>query len=280
MMIQNAPAGEARFISTMAEHNDLCAQFVHAFGNDIFERPEPFDEMAFVVGHHDRGWDAADAVPHLDSKTGMPCGLGTARAPEAIETNRLSPDFNEAYHPYCGLLSSMHSWGLYNARYGFSEFRVRPGGSASVPVDDDTATETGAMLTYELDRQARLRGSLAADEATRGWIEEKHLAQNYKQLQFFDTLALYFNLRHESARGEEIYVHVPMSEDEDATVTLRPEGDGAYSLDPFPFAGNVLEATCHGRYLAPIAQAEAPEDLGASLRALPTDAQVHRLMRR
>ena len=41
MMIQNAPEGEKRFISTMAEHLDLCEQFGRAYGNDAFERPEP-----------------------------------------------------------------------------------------------------------------------------------------------------------------------------------------------------------------------------------------------
>ena len=45
MMIQTAPAGEKRFISTMVEHLDLCGQFVLAFGNDDFERPEPYDKV-------------------------------------------------------------------------------------------------------------------------------------------------------------------------------------------------------------------------------------------
>lgn len=278
MMIQSAPEGEPRFICTMKEHNDLCGQFVRAFGNDAFERPEPFEEMVFVVSHHDWGWADADDNPHFDPKSGFPCGLGTARPPEAVETNRLSPDFNEDRHPYCGLLSSMHSWGLYNARYGFSEFRVRPGGSASVPVGDDTAVETNSMLSHEIARQERLRAALLGDEKTRAWLDEKHLTQNYKQLQFFDTLALYFNLRHESQRGEEVYVHVPKSADEDTSVTVRPLGDGVYGLDPFPFAGDTLEAVCHGRYVAPIAEGEAPEDLASFLQSIPSTTQVYRLV--
>ena len=278
MMIQTAPEGEPRFICTMKEHNALCGQFVRAFGNDSFERPEPFDQMVYVVSHHDWGWADADDNPHFDAKNRMPCGLGTGRPPEAIDTNRKSPDFNESYHPYCGLLSSMHSWGLYNARYGFSEFKVRRGGSTSVPVDADIAEETNSMLAHEIERQERLRATLAADPETRGWIDEKHLTQNYKQLQFFDTLALYFNLRHESERGEEIYVHVPKSADEDAAITVRPLGDGVYSLDPFPFAGDRLEVVCHGRYLAPLPQGEEPEDLAAILAGLPAAEQKYTLI--
>jgi hypothetical protein len=275
MMIQNALEGEAHFISMMAEHNDLCGQFARAFGNAEFERLDPFEEMVFVVGHHDRGWAEWDAAPDLDDKTGMPCGLTSTPIPTAIETNRKSPDFNEDRHPYCGLLSSMHSWGLYNERYGFTAFRVRPGASTSVPIVQGFESETRAVLDNEIARQERLRAALAADPATRDWVEEKHLMQNYKQLQFFDTLALYFNLRHADERGEETYVHVPKSADEDASVTVRPQGDGVYAMDPFPFAGDRLEVACKGRYMRPLANGEAPADVGAYLNGLPVETQVH-----
>ena len=59
---------------------------------------------------------------HYD-KSGFPCGLGSGPVPNVVHTSKLSPNFNENKHAYCGLLSSMHSWGLYNERYGFSQFR-------------------------------------------------------------------------------------------------------------------------------------------------------------
>ena len=127
MMVQNAPDGAAHFISTMAEHNDLCGQFARAFGNDEFEPIDPYEEMLYAVSHHDRGWETWDSNPGLDPKLNLPAGLGGTPPPKGVEANRLSPEFNERHHAYCGLLVSMHSWGLFNARYGFSEFRVRPG---------------------------------------------------------------------------------------------------------------------------------------------------------
>jgi len=275
MMIQNAPPGEPRFISSMAEHNDLCGQFARAFGNDRFQRIEPYEEMLYVVSHHDRGWDERDANPILDPDAGVPFGIGGGPTLDGLATSRKSPDFNERRHAYAGLLSSMHSWGLYNARYGFSAFRTRKGGSTSIPIKPDFENETRAMLDHELARQQRLKAALAADPATSGWVDEKHLIQNYKQLQFFDTLALYFNLRHEDERGEEVYVHVPMTAETDATITLRPAGGGTYTLEPFPFAGDRVEVFNHGRYLKPFAKGEAPDDLGAALRALPPAMQVY-----
>ena len=274
MMIQPAPAGAQRFICTMAEHNDLCGQFARAFGNAQFARPEPYEETLYAIAHHDRGWDEFDANPVLDEKSGFPRGLGTAPIPGGLETTRRSPDYNEARHAYCGLLSSMHCWGLYNARYGFSEFRVQKGGSTSIPIPPQQADAAHAVLDQELARQERLKAKLAADPKTVSWIEEKRLTQNYKLLQFFDTLALYFNLRNASERGEEIFVHVPKSPDADANITVRPKGDGVYAVTPFPFSGTRFEAHCHGRYFEPITP-DGSADLAATLYNRPPAEQVY-----
>jgi hypothetical protein len=276
MMIQPAPQGGARFISTMAEHNDLCEQFARAFGNAEFERPEPYDEVVYAIGHHDRGWDEFDAHPVLDEKSGFPRGLGTAPIPGGLETTRRSPNFNEARHAYCGLLSSMHCWGLYNARLGVSEFRTQKGGSVSIPVAPPQADATKAVLKAELARQERIKAKLAANASTAPWVEDKRLMQNYKLLQFFDTLALYFNLRHASEREAETFVHVPRSPDADANVTVTPVGRDTYAVAPFPFAGDRFEAHCKGRWFEPVAP---PADLAQALYGRPAAEQVHIFVR-
>jgi hypothetical protein len=274
MMVQSAPEGAARFISTMVEHNDLCGQFARAFGNDDFEPPAPFEEMVFVISHHDRGWAELNENPSLVKETGFPSGLGTTPVSIGLSTNTKSPDYNEARHLYCGLLSSMHSWGLYHERYGYTDFRVRPGGSTSVPVNKEYEAETAAMLDAELARQDRIKATLASDPEFSKWIEESHLFQNYKQLQFCDTLALYFNIRHESERQVEVFSHVPKSADDDVSVTVSPMGNGTYGFDPFPFSGDRLEVACGGRYMKPILDDAEPDDMGALLRSLPAATQT------
>ena len=279
MMIQTAPPGEPHFLCSMRAHNALCGQFVRAFGNDDFERCEPHEEMVYVVSHHDYGWDEFDREPVLDGRSGLPCGIGTAPVPGGTDTGKRSADVNEARHLYCGLLSSMHSWGLYHGRYGFSEFRVRPGGSTSIPVGPGDREEVDRMLGGEIARQQRIREALAADPETAPLVEEARIVQNYKQLQFFDTLALYFNLRHETERGVEAYTCVPRDAATDAEVTLTPKGGGVYALDPFPFAGDRLEAVCGGRYLAPYSENGVPDDLAAALAGLPADTQTYTLVK-
>jgi hypothetical protein len=112
MMTQTAPEGEPHFVIAMTEHTEMCGQLARAFGNDRFERIDPFEEVVHVVENHDRGWDGYDANPGLDPVTRLPYIMARTPTPDAVKTNVGSPDFNEAHHPYCGLLSSMHSVGL------------------------------------------------------------------------------------------------------------------------------------------------------------------------
>jgi hypothetical protein len=260
----------------MVEHLDFFGQIGRAFGNDAFE---PIDdaEALYAIDNHDRGWDDYDQRPGLDPDTRLPYLMSQTPTDDALKTNRGSPDHNERHHPYSGLLSSMHTWGLYNRRYGFSQFVVRTRSSISVPVSEANKAKVDAMLAAELERQQRLRAALAADGGSEN-RDEKRIFQNYKHLQFCDTLALYFHLRHVSERGDETYIHVPMSKGVDASVTLKKIDETTYSLDPFPFGQDTVTLACRGRYMHPVPASQEPDDLGAMLRALPTGSQTFRLV--
>ncbi len=276
MITQTAPAGEPHFVLTMADHNHMCGQMARGFGNATFEPPSPRAEMLFVVENHDRGWADYDANPGLDPATRLPYIMARTPLSEALKTSRGSPEINAAHHPYCGLLSSMHSCGLYNGRYGFSRFAVRSPADGAAPEPERTLIS--AMLADEEARQDRLKAVLAADPTTRRWIDRPHLFQNYKQLQFFDTLSLYFHLRHAGARGEAEYGFVPLDPDTDATVALRKIDDRTYGLAPFPFAGDRLTLTCEGRYAMPFPPDFPAAAVGAALRELPAARQSYELV--
>jgi len=245
MIIQTAPAGEPRLAVMMYEHTALAHQFARAFGNEKFEPAQPADLMCHVVLHHDAGWFAFDRDPATDPKTGLPYNLVDTPPEHITVTSRGSPDYNEQQHPFCGLVSSMHSWGLYNGRYGLSSMVLI---DRIAPQDRPLAQR---MLDHELARQTRLKAELARDAATAGWIEEARLFQSYKQLQFFDTLALYFNRVHASERAEATFTHVPLSAGQDATVTVRPKAPGVYALSPYPFASEGGEFAYAGRPISP-----------------------------
>lgn len=277
MITQTAPEGEAHFVMTMAEHMQMCGQMARAFGNDQFARLDPYEEMLYVVDNHDRGWDEYDASPGLDEDR-LPYIMSRTPTLENMKTNRLSPEFNEAHHPYCGLISSMHSWGLYHKRYGFSRFVVRARTTTSITVKNTYQPAVDAMLENEVERQKRLKAQLAGDPRTVSWVKDERILQSYKQLQFFDTLALYFNLYHASERGDQEYVHVPLNTEADGTLTLRKVSDGVYSLAPFPFAADRIKLVCPGRYTKPFPPGFDLSKVGAALKALPADAQTYELI--
>jgi hypothetical protein len=133
------------------------------------------------------------------------------------------------------------------------------------------------MLNGELERQKRLKAELAADPEARDWLDEAKIFQNYKSLQFIDTLALYFNRIHPSERAEQIFENVPVSRTQDVSITVRPAGTSTYSLSPFPFAANGAEFAFCGRRVRP-ADGDREGGWPAALKRLPTEWEHFRLV--
>jgi hypothetical protein len=257
---------DKRYVMKLAEHLELVAQFAENFGNEKFASPEPREEFLYVCRWHDRGWRDMDDNPPLNPKTGLPYNLVETPLPVLLLTSARSPEHNEAVHPYSGLINSMHIWGLYNGRYGLSD---------KVLIDmipDEHRLLADAMLNNEFQRQTRLKATLAADPRTTSWVEEGPLFANYKILQFFDTLALYFNCTHASGRGESVFENVPLDAETDTRITVRAIDEKTYSFDPFPFAKSGLEVSYAGRYLSPF-DADAKPDMAAIMRDTPLERQ-------
>lgn len=271
MIIQTAPEGIPRRAVMMYEHTALCLQFANAFGNERFACLEPYDAMVFVISNHDAGWLEYDRNPRVDSSTGLPYDLIETPPESIVSTSRLSPEFNQRQNAYCGLISSMHSWGLYNGRYGLSKLVLLDRiAQAERPLVDQ-------MLDGELARQKRLKDELALDSRFISYLGGNKIFQNYKALQFVDTLALYFNRVHPSLRGQQTFEHVPLSEDQDISVTIRPVGDNTYALSPFPLRTQGAEFGFSGRRIV-AADGARRGGWPAALAELPTEWETFRLI--
>jgi len=254
MIVQSAPEGVPHFVITMDQHTALSARFAAHFGNDRFAPVEPRSQMLYIIGHHDAGWRKLDAAALRDPATGLPYNLVQTPFEHIVATSSASPDFNSQRHPYCELLSSMHSWGLYNGRYGMSD---------KVLLDalaDENRAQADTMLKGELARQEVLKTQLASDPETAAWIEETHLFQNYKQLQFFDTLALYFNCTPEGEREQARFSHIPINATQDTDVSIEPVATGTYALAPYPFDEDGIKITFSGRYLEAVSEGDDVRD--------------------
>jgi len=261
-----------RYVIKLAEHLELVGQLAENFGNSEFETPQPREEFLYACRWHDMGWQDLDDNPPINSETGLPYNLVETPLPIIILTSARSPEHNEAVSAYCGLMDSMHIWGLYNGRYGMSDKVLID----MVPEEYKLLADT--MLANEFQRQNRLRACLSADLQTAEWVEEDALFMNYKILQFFDTFALYFNCTHSSNREEAEFSNVPQNKHADTTITVCPIDEFTYSLDPYPFKKDNMEIFFNGRYLKPIDPATNP-DMNMIMRETPIETQRARLVK-
>ena len=261
MIVQTAPEGAPRFVIRMAEHTALSDQLAEAFGNGDFEAvTDP--ATCFIIANHDAGWADLDNAFRIDPATGYPYNLTETPFELIMGTSRGSPDVNEAHDAFSGLLSSMHSWGLYNGRYGLSDIVLLD----KVAEQNVPAGET--MLAHEEARQDRLKETLRTAPETRDKVSDDRLMQAYKQLQFFDTLALYFNRVHEGARDKSVFPHVPKSATADEDVTVTPVAERQYRVSPWPFAGERFTVAFEGRYMQPAAGAADPVGLPVTTQSV------------
>ena len=245
MIVQTAPKGQTNFVIEHTDHALTCGQIARAFGNNLFAMPEPAEPLIYATEHHDEGWAPIDALWEQSPSTGLPHHLTQTPIKYLLETSKGSPAFNEAHHPFSGLLSSMHTYGLFNGRYGLSDFIFID----KMPEAYQPAAQE--MLENELARQIRIKEDLGASAETSAWLKENQLFTHYKLLQFFDTLGLYFQITHATDRTETQFLNVPDGKGNDHTITISPLENGMYSLTPFPFKGEILEITTEGRYLSP-----------------------------
>ena len=133
------------------------------------------------------------------------------------------------------------------------------------------------MLAGELARQEQLKSEIAQDPEGATWLDAARVFQSYKQLQFCDLLALYFNRTHRAARGEQTFAHVPLNAREDVSVTIRPRGEGVYELSPNPLAADGAEFAFAGRCIEP-GQHERQGGWPSVLRQAPTRWECFRLV--
>lgn len=239
MIVSSKASQEIGHVVLQSDHAQLASQFALAFGNDQFEAPSPAELMQFLVLHHDRGWDETDAQIGRNPKTRLPYSLVQTPLGELLTSGPRSVAFNRQHHPYCGLLCAMHVWGLFNGRYGLSDKIVVQ------MLEGEARARVELMLGTIRAEEAELRAQLATDPTMRPFLEEKKLMQNYKLLQLFDTLSLYFNdhAGREHDYPEASFLNVPQDAHRDRTLSLKPLGDRTFRLSPFPFKAQKLTVT-------------------------------------
>lgn len=250
MIVQDNPGGPKRFVMTMVQHTAFADTLAGHFGNAEFSEITD-SSVRYVIAHHDAGWHPIDKKVYINLESGLPYHLAETPFKYTSQTMRGSPDFNTKHSALAGLISSMHTAGLLNGRYGLAP----PGILARFEGEKKAIAEH--VLEDELARQTRLKSTLHVDE--------KLVWAAYKQLQFFDMLSLYFHSKPEGKRGTESFPDVPTLAGEDVTITIEEQENATYVLDPYPFSENKLAVSFEGRWMSPLQEDENGREVFQSL---------------
>jgi hypothetical protein len=216
--------GDAWQIVLQTDHAVLAGDFARAWGNEQFDAPDPLGVVASATARHDDGWAIWERAPSLLAQNGGPpkprnfldvqviSHLAFYRAQIAAVTDE---------DDYAGMLVAMHGCGIYNGRYG---------------------TDPGLKLTFApLEREAvdgfvrEQEERIARVSAERG-IDEQERWTNYKLLQIFDRLSLYFQMKDLASGEASALTPAPRGRDrDDAELKIEPDGPWRVRMDPFPF---------------------------------------------
>lgn len=215
--------GDAWQLVLQPDHADLSAQFAAAWGDgDAFVRPAPLGSVVLATARHDDGWAVWERAPGLDREGAAPRNFLDVEVPSHLAFYRAMIAAVLDQDAYAGLLVSMHGAGIYRGRYG-----TQP--SLKLTFADEVREQVEDFVGEQEALQARLVAELAVAGEER-WT-------NYRLVQVYDRLSLYFCLRDLEAGEAETIEPAPRDyRGEEAALALEPLGLWRVLIDPYPFA--------------------------------------------
>ena len=222
------------------DHAVLSGFFAREWGNELFQRPEPFESLQLAAREHDNGWREWELQPQVDPKTRLPFSFMSIPTDMHMELYQRGIERVVKSDRYAGLLVSMHAAGLYD--------RARatiPGYSAKYVKSTEAELVSSFLQGLKL-QQLRLKVDLRADPASKDFVDEKLLERSAQRLEALDRLSLYFCMS--CAPHAATIDGVPVdNEGSEVDWELRPVGSNEISLGPYPFRREPLQVSILAR---------------------------------
>jgi len=164
--------GDELVLIRQTDHAVLSGFLAREWGNDLFQRPEPFESLQLATSEHDNGWREWELQPTIDPKTRLPYSFMSLPTDAHMELYQRGIERVVRSDRYAGLLVSMHASGLYD--------RARatiPGFSAKYVKSTETELVSTFLQGLKL-QQLRLKVDLRADAAIKEFVQDKLLEAN------------------------------------------------------------------------------------------------------
>lgn len=207
---------------THADHAAVAGQFADAWGNECFDRPEPFDAIRHAVYHHDDGWIARDASPALtrdhrpEAFTRQLVGAYSAfeeiDLPSYLKVRAEATDAVASVNPVAALFVSMHTHNLLSEQADVNS--IRP----------EHRRAHADFLASQLAWQQSTAAAVRIDDAT--------LRRGFEFLQCCDNLSLIVCSGYDLPRDLR-HTHPDRSGQRHAIRCTRVN-PRLYTLDPWP----------------------------------------------
>lgn len=220
MIIRHEPAGGLVLIG-QTDHSRFVGQLAAHWGNRDFESPKPYDSVVRAATFHDYGWLRYETSPLVRPESGEPYQfLQAPMTAQQLGSYQWALDWMADIDAYSGLVVSMHRTGLWQGRYGKIK---HPAGRYNLTT---LSPEVRAFIAHNEAWQGRQRTRL----------DDKAVWTNYRLMQVWDLLGLYFGCQEPYAdHVEPVPVGYTGGDDDGVRMTMTPAGPGRVAFDPFPF---------------------------------------------
>jgi len=216
-------------LTTQVEHARLAAELVDHWGGP-FAPVEPADAVRLAAELHDGGWAEVDAAPQVNPQTQRPYSFLDIPQDVHVAAHSRTVQRARAAHPYAGLLTSLHSTGLYRNRYGHLPHIPQR------PVDPASRAAVDRFLAEQDELQAELLRSLQPDPRV--------LWTHYRWFQLWDMLSLYSCMLSPGDVRRELLCRVPLRPGGDEVdLYLVGAGEATFQVQPWPFRDPRIELT-------------------------------------
>lgn len=240
-MIVRQTADDSFILITQEDHAELSGQFVAHWGNERFSQPRPYESMVFATLYHDSGYREWEGLPPINLAECRP--YGHREDPPSFEQVELNSyvrnvEWVGAHDAYAGLIVSMHRTGLWQNRYQTMGTKRR----------ESERSQAIRAVIEKLESDQRSHKNLLGKGKP---LFERELWFNYRLLQVYDILSLYFccnGYDGENLKEDRIgAVPVVYDTQEEVALRLLPTNGLSVRMDPYPFDSSPLNIRLRAR---------------------------------
>jgi hypothetical protein len=203
-------------------HSWLSGQLAREWGNELFQAPEPFEEVVLGAAQHDIGWALVDLEPRLNEDTGLPRGFIETTVQEHLAIWSGAADMLASQSLDAALVVSMHGSSL-------SQLRASAAGEHEAELLEQHVAE-------ERSRQRLLCEQLGVSEA--------HAERTRRQMWSWDSMSLALCLGWQPFAAKDVPSREGLLD-----VELCVDGEQRWVVDPWPFARSSVRVHCEARRL-------------------------------